>query len=502
MRIPIDIAPGLVTQDTSFRNQGRWEDASNVRFRDGQWEVIGGWESLVTTLLTGVCRTVFQWTDNASSLNIAFGTNEKLQLWLGGILYDITPAGFVPGAVNGTGGAGYGTGAYGIGEYSEPSTADFFPLTWSFAPYGETLMANPRGQTIYTWENNTANPATALTNAPAEVTYMLVVPQRQVMALGCNEETSGTFNPLCIRWSDIEDPEQWTTATNNNAGEYILEGGSRIVCGRVVGDYVFIWTDVALYMGTFIGDPGETWRFEKLGNHCGAIGPNAPVIYSQQAFWIAPDTQFWTCQLGGAPQSIDCPVWKEFSDNIAVGQSDKIVGATISKFREVRWFYPDQRDGYENSRDITLNLAGPWCHGNLPRTAFVDAGPSDSPIGVTPGGNIYWHERGNSADGAAFSWFIRSSDFYIGEGDKMLMIRGIWPDFKGQIGPMNFEITTRKYPQATARQKGPYTLAPNQSKKDFRATGRVANVRFYGSSAPTYARMGKPEFDATDVGEN
>ena len=502
MRIPIDIAPGLVTQDTSFRNQGRWEDASNVRFRDGQWEVIGGWESLVTTLLTGVCRTIFQWTDNSSALNIAFGTNEKLQLWLGGVLYDITPAGFVAGAVDGTGGAGYGTGAYGIGEYSEPSTADFFPLTWSFAPYGETLMANPRGQTIYTWENNTANPATALTNAPAEVTYMLVVPQRQVMALGCNEETSGVFNPLCIRWSDIEDPEQWATATNNNAGEYILEGGSRIVCGRVVGDYVFIWTDVALYMGTFIGDPGETWRFEKLGNHCGAIGPNAPVVYSQQAFWIAPDTQFWTCQLGGAPQSIDCPVWREFSDNIAVGQSDKIVGATISKFREVRWFYPDQRDGYENSRDITLNLAGPWCHGKLPRTAFVDAGPSDSPIGVTPGGNIYWHERGNSADGAAFSWFIRSSDFYIGEGDKMLMIRGIWPDFKGQIGPMNFEITTRKYPQAAARLNGPYTLAPNQSKKDFRATGRVANVRFYGSSAPTYARMGKPEFDATDVGEN
>lgn len=499
MRMPIDIPPGVNSDDTAFRATGNWVDSSLIRFRSGQWETIGGWESLTLDLLGGVCRTVFQWTDNDNLLNIAFGTHQTLEVSVDGGLFDITPLAFVPGQIDGTGGVGYGTGAYGVGGYSEPSTTDYFPMTWSFGAYGETLIANPRNQTIFQWTNNTATPAVGVTNAPATVTFTLVVPQRQIMALGCNEEVSTNFNPLCIRWSDIEDITDWTTSTTNNAGEYILEGGSRIVCGRVLANYIIVFTDVAAYLGTFIGDPGETWRFDKLGDHCGAIGPNAPVVSSQSVFWISPDAQFWTYTLGGAPQTINSTVWKEFAGNITVGQRDKITGATISKFREIRWFYPDARDGLENSRDICLSFDGPWCKGRLARTAFCDAGPSIDPIGVTYGGNAYWHERGNSADGAAFSWFIQSGDFYIGEGDDLLMIRGVWPDFKDQQGPLMFDVNTKLYPQATTRTISK-TVTPNQNKRDFRATGRVANVRFYGSSSPTFARQGKPEFDAIKVG--
>jgi len=133
MRIPLDLPPGLNGDDTSFAGNGRWADGSNVRFRLGRAQTIGGWESLAATALTGVCRTVFPWTDNAAVLNIAFGTHSKLQLWQGGALFDITPAsGFTAGAVDGAGGAGYGTGGYGVGGFGQPSTTDYFPLTWSF----------------------------------------------------------------------------------------------------------------------------------------------------------------------------------------------------------------------------------------------------------------------------------------------------------------------------------------------------------------------------------
>jgi len=90
-RIPLDIPPGLQGDDTTFSRQGRWADASCVRFRLGRPETIGGWESLTTTLLTGVCRTVFPFTDNANNLTIGFGTHSNLQIWQGGALYDITP---------------------------------------------------------------------------------------------------------------------------------------------------------------------------------------------------------------------------------------------------------------------------------------------------------------------------------------------------------------------------------------------------------------------------
>lgn len=56
------------------------------------------------------------------------------------------------GLEDGTGGAGYGTGTYGSGVYGLPSTLDFLPSVWSFANFGETLLANRRGGPLYLWQ--------------------------------------------------------------------------------------------------------------------------------------------------------------------------------------------------------------------------------------------------------------------------------------------------------------------------------------------------------------
>lgn len=177
MKIPFELPPGLNGDDTTFAGSGRWADGSNVRFRLGRPEVIGGWERLTADPLIGVCRAVFPWSDNAGVLNIGFGTHSKLQLWRGGALFDITPSsGFAPGAIDGAGSAGYGTGGYGVGGYGLPSVSDYFPMTWSFGAWGQQLLASPRNQTIFAWSNDTAQPAQALANAPANVTHMLVAP--------------------------------------------------------------------------------------------------------------------------------------------------------------------------------------------------------------------------------------------------------------------------------------------------------------------------------------
>ncbi|MGH6997492.1 MAG: hypothetical protein ACREEO_04815, partial [Phenylobacterium sp.] len=91
MRVPLKIPPGLNGDDTTYAAAGRWADCNNVRFDRDFPQVIGGWESVTASLLTGVCRTVFQWTDSLPTLNIAFGTHSALQVWLGGGLYDVTP---------------------------------------------------------------------------------------------------------------------------------------------------------------------------------------------------------------------------------------------------------------------------------------------------------------------------------------------------------------------------------------------------------------------------
>ena len=171
--MPFDPPPGVFPDDTSLAAAGLYRDCRNVRFHRGRAQLIGGWESFSPDLLSGVCRNVLPWTDDAGELVIAFGTHSALQVMRGGALYAVTPAGLAAGLVDGMGGRGYGTGAFGVGAYGEPSAGDTFPRTWALANWGASLMAAPRGGTVYWWRNATATPASAAAGAPAAVLSLI-----------------------------------------------------------------------------------------------------------------------------------------------------------------------------------------------------------------------------------------------------------------------------------------------------------------------------------------
>lgn len=595
-RLPFDLPPGLFSDDSRLASKGRWADGSNVRFRDGRPEIIGGWESITSSLLTGVCRTVFQWTDksNAPTLNIAFGTHSKLQVWVGGQLYDITPTlalpeqtlgsnpiattnlsstvvvtqaghphavgesvtitgatavatvtingtwtitavttdtwsftagssanatttgggsaviakpnkAFAAGAIDGTGGSGFGTGAWDVGTFGSPSTADYWPRTWSLAAWGGYLVGSPRGGTIHVWQNGTGTPAAPIKDAPARVRAILVSNTDQIFALGCNEEASGVYNPLCIRYSGVRRINEWSTLTpvDSTSREYVLPGGGEIVSGRNLGPYLLVWTTKDLFVGYFTGNLDAPWKFDRVGENCGLVGPNAAVVRGQRAYWWSPDGQFRTYTFGGEPQVLDCPISLDALDNIAASQSDKIVASMNSKFDEVRFDYPDARDGlgYENSRYLAMNVAtGAWYRGQMERTAMCDSGPSDSPIGVTYGGNVYWHERGTSADGAPIPWYIESGEVFV-SADRTALLRGMFPDTKDQVGPWDLTLFTRIKPNGPYATYGPYTFASDTDQVDFMATGWLFRVRFSGSSSPAQGRLGVPQFDYKLLGK-
>lgn len=572
-----------------------------MRFRLKRPQTIGGWESFIVSLLSGVCRAVLAWTENSGALDVGFGTHTSLQVAQGGTLADITPFGpavllgadplavsntsavvtvhqvahgypaatpiiianaaaiggitpnggpfaitvidadhysfvftspatsnvaagggalivIVPqlvlpaGAVNGTGSAGYGTGAYGVGGWGLPSAADFFARTWSLAPWGQKLLASPRGGGLYLWSNDLAARAVAIPTAPTRITQILGTPQRFIFALGCTQE-NGIYNPLCLRHNALGDETTWATAatSSSTAREYILPGGGAIVGGKVIGRYMLVWTTAAVFLGTYVGQVAQVWSFDKIGDRCGLIGPNAAAVVDTSAFWMSQDRQFHSYSLGGQVMPIDCPIRKDFADNLTPSQADKIVASTIAEFSEVRWDYPDARDGLENSRYIALTYggedAGSWYRGRPlfgvapARTAMVDAGPQIYPIGVTAGGAVYWHEKGHSADGAPMAWLAETSQLYL-DPNFVLLVREFWPDLGGgdQLGPVNMSIPMQIYPQGPMTVAGPFAIAPGQALVDFKAEGRLARVLFSGFSAPAYARVGRLSFDAKQRG--
>ena len=89
--INFEIAPGIDKQNTTKGAENRWVDSSNVRFRYGLPEKIGGWSSLTNNSIVGVVRAQKPFIDTTGNRYIALGTDKFLLLYYEGQLYDITP---------------------------------------------------------------------------------------------------------------------------------------------------------------------------------------------------------------------------------------------------------------------------------------------------------------------------------------------------------------------------------------------------------------------------
>jgi len=89
----INIAPGINRNTTDYDAEGQYVDCDHVRFRYKRPEKIGGWTKEQTTpeAFIGVPRDMLTWADLASDKYIAVGTNEKLEIYNGGQITDVTP---------------------------------------------------------------------------------------------------------------------------------------------------------------------------------------------------------------------------------------------------------------------------------------------------------------------------------------------------------------------------------------------------------------------------
>jgi hypothetical protein len=83
--------PGVNRENTRYTTEGGWYEADKIRFRQGNPEVIGGWEPLSAATFQGVCRSLWNWVLLDGTNVIGVGTNLKFYIEQGSVYYDITP---------------------------------------------------------------------------------------------------------------------------------------------------------------------------------------------------------------------------------------------------------------------------------------------------------------------------------------------------------------------------------------------------------------------------
>ena len=133
--------PGVNKENTRYTTEGGWYEADKIRFRQGNPEVIGGWEPLSAATFQGVCRSLWNWVTLGGDNLIGLGTNLKFYINQGGVYYDITPIRLVTTAGDVTF-VGDGTTTVTVTDTNHGCvTGDFVTFSGATGTYATTLNA-------------------------------------------------------------------------------------------------------------------------------------------------------------------------------------------------------------------------------------------------------------------------------------------------------------------------------------------------------------------------
>ncbi len=388
-------------------------------------------------------------------------------------------------------GFGYGVGPYGGSTWGTVRSTSL-PIalrTWSLDTFGEDLVANPRGGRIYIWDatGGTAARAVVVTASPSVSNFILTADQaRHLVSFGCTD-SSGTFDPLNIRWCSDGNLDDWVVSATNTAGETRLSGSNEIVGALRSAGQILVWTDNALYGMSYSGT-NSVFNINVVGNNCGLIGPHAAVEAGGRTYWMAPGGFY---VYDGAVRPLECDVFHYVFDNLNHTQGKKIFAGINSEWNEVLWLYQsnDSTTGEIDKYVIYNYVEKTWTIGTLTRTAWTDEGIFESPVAAGTDGKLYLHEVSCDADGSALPSYLESHDFEIGDGDNIQFIDRIVPDFE-MTGELSLRIKTRKYPGSSYTTKGPYAVSSATPKISMRARGRQAAFRVDTSTAGDDWRLG------------
>lgn len=403
---------------------------------------------------------------------------------------------------------GWGGGGWGLGPWGTPRTqpaTTIYPRTWSLDHWGEDLLANPFSLGIYYWTvtGGLSSRAVALTNAPTQCNYCLVgVPERHVIAFGC--EVSGVFDPLLIRWTDVESLTIWTASATNSAGSFRLGSGNQVMMAMKAASSILVLTDKSCWAMTFQGLP-FVYGFKEIGPSAGAISPDAGQAHGAAAYWMHQDA-FYQYQ-GGAVRQLPCSVWAEVFENINREQQFKVASRLNSGRNEILWYFPSS-ESTENDMQVCYNyIDNTWDVSEIERTAGIDNEVFTYPLAVDTSGLIYNEEYGYDANGAALGDYIETGYFDISAGEEFIFVDQFIPDF-GQVGPLaqvgDVELTLyfKEEPNGDAVVDGPHTLSPTTRIAYPRGRARQVAFRIASVGLGSFWRMGAPRYRGQPDGRN
>jgi len=87
----LELKPGINTQVSRYASEMTWRESDKIRWLQGMLQKLGGWMRMTSQAVIGVARGIHAWETLANNPELIIGTNERVQLFDGGQIEDITP---------------------------------------------------------------------------------------------------------------------------------------------------------------------------------------------------------------------------------------------------------------------------------------------------------------------------------------------------------------------------------------------------------------------------
>ena len=421
-------------------------------------------------------------------------------------------------------GYGWGAGVWGRGGWGTGSITPIrtFQRDWFFDNFDNTLMANIRNGTPYYWDLDTTFLTRAVplasypgaSDVPTTVMQLLVSQgDKHLLAFGATPYGGGSFDPLLIRWSNQDEPQNWTPLVTNSAGFIRVSRGDRIIRAIPTRQEILVYTNATLNSLQFLGTT-DVFGIQELSDNISIASPRAVTTVNNQAFWMGTD-KFYT--YSGRVDTLPCTLRNHVFENINFDQLEQIVCGTNEQWNEVWWFYPTADSSVNNAYVIYNHFDKIWYYGSINRTAWNDSPLRQFPQaagGVVDAQYIYNHETGVDDDLAPMSSYITSSDFDIVDGEQFLLIKRIIPDvsFDGSNMATNpnpsvtFTMKPRNFPGSAygtspAKNVIELTVDTYTDQVFMRARARQMGMEISSTAIGVNWQLGSPRLDGRPDGK-
>jgi hypothetical protein len=218
-------------------------------------------------------------------------------------------------------------------------------------------------------------------------------------------------------------------AATNQSGEYRLNIGSFIMCARSTRQEILVWSDAALYSMQYLGPP-YIWGFQLLQDNISIMSPNSAITINNITYWMGTDKFY---RYSGRVETLPSTLRQYVFQDINQSQNFQIFAGSIEGYNEIWWFYCSANSDTIDRYIIYDYLDNVWSYGTMARSAWLDSGLRQYPMGAdTANFRVLYHENGvddvSGLTPVPINAYIQSSDFDIGDGYNFGFVWRILPD--------------------------------------------------------------------------